>query len=147
MHWSIIGYSKKFLIWFDMVQIKILSCKASKRKLFYSSNFFIFYSNFGAEISPQSFLRYWKLDHFTSKLTKITIFKKIQTLIVNLQSTNFGFEGAKRSVMNGAMNLFYSFDQNNQFREMAGRWKSGHFSVMKYLWIHNIDAICNMLAD
>ena len=41
------------------------------------------WSIFYCKICAQIFLRYRKLDHFASELPKITIFKEIQTLLVN----------------------------------------------------------------
>ena len=81
------------------------------------------WSIFHYKISPQTFLRYKKSDHFASKLTRITIFKEIQTLIVDCTIDQFGFECAKRSVINGPLKV-----------RLLQRYK--------VLWIHNIDAVC-----
>jgi len=59
-----------------------------------------------------------------------------------VQLTNFGFEGAKRSVMNGDTTFFYSFDQNNQFEGNERTLKIRLLQCYEVLWIHNIDAIC-----
>ena len=77
--------------------------------------------NFHCKISPQSFLRDLKFDHFASKLTKITILKW------TVQSTNFGFDSAKRSVMNCTMTFFCGFDQNDQ---VLREWWNAQWTIL-----------------
>ena len=44
--------------------------------------------------------------------------------------------------MNGAMTLFYSFDEYNHFGGNGGTFKVSLLQRYEVLWIHNIDAIC-----
>ena len=61
------------------------------------------------KISPQSLLRYRKLDHFASKSLKSQISREFKHWLWTKQSINFGFESAKRSFMNAAMRFFKFF--------------------------------------
>ena len=93
----------------------------------------------------KSFLRYRELDNFASKLTKITIFKEIQTLILSCTVDQFSVLWAKRSVMNDAITFFCRFDQNNQFKGNGGTLKIRLLQFCEVLSIHNIDVICSVV--
>ena len=88
--------------------------------------------DFSIQNQPLKFLEKSKLDHMLQNWLKSQFSRKFKHWLWIVQSTNFGFEGAKRSVMNGAMTFFCSFDKNDLFRVMADHWKSGYFKVMKY---------------
>ena len=78
-------------------------------------------------------MRYRKLDHFASKMTKIAIVKEIQTLIVNCYSQPiFDFKVPKEELWLALWLSFAVLIKIVSFRGMAERWKSGYFSVMKY---------------
>ena len=68
--------------------------------------------------------------------------RKFKHWLWTYQFTNFVFEDAKRSVLNGAMYFFCSFDQNNQFKGNGGSLKISLLQCYEVLWIHNIDLIC-----
>ena len=82
--------------------------------------------DYNCKISPKYFLWYITLDHLLQNWLKSQFSRKFIHWLWTVQSTDFGFEGAKRSVMNGTLTEIISF------RAMAERWKSLYFSVMKY---------------
>ena len=49
--------------------------------------------------------------------------------------------------MNGAMTLFYSFDEYNHFGGNGGTFKVSLLQRYEVLWIHIIDAICRAKND
>ena len=90
--------------------------------------------------------KYFNLIFFLQRCTQcqeFDLFIGPKDTVHPVQSTNFGFEGAKRNLMNGAMTFFCSFHQNNQIQ---GNLKIGLLQCYEVIWIHNIDAICNPLG-
>ena len=79
--------------------------------LLWSKNWSIFH----CKISPQSLLRDRKWTILLQNWLKSQFSRKLIHWLRTVQSTNFGFEGSKRSVMNDAMTFFCSFDKSNQF--------------------------------
>ena len=58
-----------------------------------------------------------------------------------MESTNFSFEGVKRSVLYEVATLCKIFYQNDWLLRNRGPLKIGLIQCHEVLWIHNIDAI------
>ena len=87
----------------------------------------------------------WEIDIWTISLQnwrKSQFSRKFKHWLWRVQSTKFDFEGAKRSVMNGAPTLSNSFYQNNRLYRNSGTLKISILQRHEVLWIHNIDTIC-----
>ena len=77
-----------------------------------------------------------KLDHFASKLTKITISMKIQTLIVNCTVDRFWLWRCQKKRYELRYDFLLQFW--SKLSLMAERWNLGY----EVIWTYNIEAIC-----
>ena len=85
-----------------------------------------------SKTSPYSFLRNRHLEHFSSKSTEITIFKEIQTLIMDCKMDQFWLWRCQKKRINGAKTFYNRFIKIIGFQGNVGRWKSGYYIVMMY---------------